>query len=1131
MVPDSFASPRQTLKMNRRSAWANLAPVERLASTNHISLSLGLPLKNTDTLTNLLRELYDPSSTNYGHYLKPDEFTVRFSPSEADYLSIINFAKSNHLDIRMTHANRTLVGVEGSVSDIEQAFGVKLHSYRHPHESRMFHAPDSEPTVDAALPMISVDGLDDFKIPHPMGTHMIQPNGLVPQAGTGFSGSLLGYDFRSAYVPGTTLNGSGQSVALFEVDGYYASDIALYQSVAGLPGGTVVSNILVDGFSGAAGANNMEVAMDIEMAIAMAPGLSRVLVYEGPNQNNVTTPNDILNKIATDNLASQISCSWNFNLNTNTEQIFLQFAAQGQSFFLASGDSGAFSGGVTPPSDDPYITVVGGTTLTMNNGSYQSERVWNWRSDGTGTNASSGGVSSVYPLPAWQQGVSMANNQGSTLYRNTPDVALTADGIEVVYNNGTGGIVGGTSAAAPLWAGLAALINQQAAANGRPPVGFLNPALYNIAKGARYNSAFHDVTTGNNTNPASSNQFFATPGYDLCTGWGTPAGTNLINLLAPPQNQAVITASAILSSENGVPANGAIDPYETVSLNLSLTNIGGRATTNLVATLLTNTGVTLPGGPVSFGAIPGGGGIRTLPVSFSALGVCGSTLSLGVKLTDGTSDLGTLNLNYVLGQTVSFTNISQNFDGITAPALPAGWNSQNSGTQNWVTVNGVRDTLPNSIFCANSAKAGVSYLLSPNFAVNSTAAQVTFRQNYYFEYNGSANYDGGVLEISVNGGAFSDLISAGGGFISGGYNGTLYNTASLNPLAGRNAWVGKTTGFATVVAQLPSSCAGRNVQLRWTCGTGNGNTYASGGWYLDSLVVKDSYISCTTPSADLVAGASIAPSNLVAGQAGVCTLAVSNAGPSLAAGVVITDVLPGNITVTTLPAGCSIGGGMLTCSVGTLAVGSVTNFACGFILNSATVSSHSISVTSFTPDFFPGNNSTYVTNPVQQVVPPAIVSQPSNVVASANTSATLGVAASGSGPLGYKWMFNNTALNAGNVPQLNFTNLQPAHAGLYQVIVTNSCGTATSTVASVCIKGTPVSFDTRPGAMRCTNGTFYMPVMGLTGQGPVVIQASCDLKNWVSISTNPGGFGQFIFADTNAGANCSRFYRAYIVSP
>jgi subtilase family serine protease len=229
-------------------------------------------------------------------------------------------------------------------------------------------------------------------------------------------------------------------------------------------------------------------------------------------------------------------------------------AAQGQSFFNASGDSDAFTTGSTSangvdnrsldnsPSSSPYITQVGGTTLTTTGpgGAWASETVWNWGLTGGSYSGSSGGISSYYSIPSWQSGTSMAANGGSTSYRNTPDVALTADNVYVTYAKGTVAIFGGTSCAAPLWAAVSALMNQQAAAAGRSSIGFINPAIYKLSTNAIYATAFHDITTGNNVSSDSPNSFYAVAGYDLCTGLGTP-GQNLITALVGPNNSVIAT--------------------------------------------------------------------------------------------------------------------------------------------------------------------------------------------------------------------------------------------------------------------------------------------------------------------------------------------------------------------------------------------------------------------------------------------------------------------------------------------------------------------------------------------------------------------------------------------------------------
>ena len=220
-------------------------------------------------------------------------------------------------------------------------------------------------------------------------------------------------------------------------------------------------------------------------------------------------------------------------------------AAQGQSFFQASGDDDAYTGAnmldnasvPNTPVDSPNVISVGGTTLRMSGtgDSWAAEAVWNYHDQG-GTNAntgSGGGISAYYPIPFWQTNINMSFNAGSTFWRNIPDVALTADQIYVTYDNGNSGGFAGTSCAAPLWAGFCALVNQFSVSSGQSTVGFLNPALYETAKGQSYFAFFHDITTGNNTGTNTPGLFKATARYDLCTGLGTPNGTNLINALLP----------------------------------------------------------------------------------------------------------------------------------------------------------------------------------------------------------------------------------------------------------------------------------------------------------------------------------------------------------------------------------------------------------------------------------------------------------------------------------------------------------------------------------------------------------------------------------------------------------------------
>jgi hypothetical protein len=542
----------------------SLVAVEALPASTRLKLSIGLPLRNAESLTNLLAQLYDPADPLYHRYLTPQEFADRFGPTEQEYQALIGFVQSKSLVVTGRHSNRLILDVEGAVSDIETAFATKLNVYAHPTENRKFFAPAVEPSVEAGFAILDISGLDNYLLPQPSSLRPVPASRPgVPNFGSAPGGSYRGNDFRAAYLPGVALSGSGQIVGLLEFDGYYLNDITTYESAAGLPN-VPLQNVLLNGSNGSPGANNAEVALDIEMTICVAPGLSSVLVYEGSSANTV------LNRMATDNRAKQLSSSWTFGINATTENIFHQFAAQGQSLFQASGDTGAYSGPIPTPSDDPNVTVVGGTTLSTSGsgGAYVSETTWNWALTGGGTNASSGGVSTTYAIPSYQKGIDMGNNQGSTTQRNIPDVAMAADNIWVVWDNGSTGTFGGTSASTPLWAGFMALVNQQAVANGHATVGFVNPALYTIAKGTNYSSCFHDITTGNNMNSGSGSKFIAVTGYDLCTGWGTPAGQPLINALAGGTNLApsfnknpfVVATANVGQLYSGSISNQASDP-------------------------------------------------------------------------------------------------------------------------------------------------------------------------------------------------------------------------------------------------------------------------------------------------------------------------------------------------------------------------------------------------------------------------------------------------------------------------------------------------------------------------------------------------------------------------------------------
>ncbi len=608
----------------------NLQPLNRLPSTNQLNLAIGLPLRNQAALDKLLAEIYDPASTNYHRYLAPEQFTAQFGPTEADYQSLIAFAKTNGLTVTATYPNRALLDVSGNVATVEKVFRVKLNEYRHPTENRVFFAPDTEPSIDLNVPLSHVSGLDNFFIPRPASSKKKSLNngtaGVAPALGSGLGGSYMGNDFRAAYVPGTLLNGAGQSVALLELDGYSASDIASYESLAGLPNVTL-TNILIDSFSGTPSPDDTEVCLDIELAISMATNLSRVIVYEGPNPSG---PADILTRMASDNLARQISSSWIIGDNANYDTAYTQMKMQGQSFFQASGDDGAYYSGIPQWADDTNITLVGGTTLytTGPGGVYSSETVWNEYNTGLGTNSSGGGTNfNGIPIPAWQSGINMTANFGSTTLRNVPDVAMAADNIFVVANGQPETGVNGTSCAAPLWAGFCALVNQQATNTLQPPVGNINAAIYAIGKGPNYAVDFHDITIGNNTNATVHGKYPAVPGYDLCTGWGTPNGQNLINALVPPDPLGIAPWFGFAAAG---PVSG---PFSPISQIFVLTNSGASS----LNWSLVNTSAWLNVSSGSGALAAGATNIVTISLATAANSLAIGNYAATVKLTNWNS--------------------------------------------------------------------------------------------------------------------------------------------------------------------------------------------------------------------------------------------------------------------------------------------------------------------------------------------------------------------------------------------------------------------------------------------------------------------------------------------------------------
>lgn len=599
------ATGKQSLFGHVPAAVQSLQPVGPMAGTNVLRLAISLPLRNQDAMNSLMAQMYDPKSPQYHQFLTSDQFLTQFGPTEADYQAVLAFAQAHNFTVTATHSNRRLVDVTATVADINNAFGITLQTYHHPIENRDFFATPTEPAVDPSLPIQDISGLNNYLLPRAKNkvkrtVGSMAGNGAVPFGGSRPGGVFIGSDYRSTYAPGVTLDGTGQSIGLVEFDGYYANDITLFASAATISPVVPLQKILLDGFNGTptTGANsgNGEVALDIEMAMSMAPKLTKIVVFEADPTNGL--PNDILSAMSTNTSISQFSCSWGFGSATPRgamDSFFSTMILQGQGFFSASGDDGAEPSGQTQPDDDPNITLVGGTVMASTGpagGAWYYENTWNVF---PGT-ASTGGISTYYSIPAWQSSINMSTNGGSSSFRNSPDVAAIADDVFIVADNGFGEITGGTSCGAPLWAAFSAMANQQALANGKPVIGFINPAIYALLSGPGYAACFDDIVVGDNDNGVGG-IFYAVPGYDLCTGLGSMTGSSLINALATPDGYYITPG-------RGFVANGPVGgPFNITSTTLTITNAGASSFTWQVSappswlTLSATSGVISPGGP------------------------------------------------------------------------------------------------------------------------------------------------------------------------------------------------------------------------------------------------------------------------------------------------------------------------------------------------------------------------------------------------------------------------------------------------------------------------------------------------------------------------------------------------------
>jgi kumamolisin len=491
-------------------------------TAKRLSVAVSLNLRDEGELDALLGRISDPASPEHGHYLTPEQFRDRFAPTAQQADTVAEYLRAQGLTASIS-GNRLVVDATGTVADIERAFGTTVSRWHDRAENRDFTANDTEVSLPRSVAglVTGVVGLNDHYARHHSD---VRPN--APRVGSGPSGGYTPAELRGAYTIDPLLaggvNGSGQKIGLIEFAGFEQANITAFDQYYRTDSPTPTVRP-VDGGNDTLGDAQVEVELDIEVAHAIAPKAATV-VYEAPNSDAGEV--DLWNALVSDNVPV-VSSSWGLceldrtaaNISA-VDKVAKQAAAQGISVLSAAGDSGAYDCerdgtanakklAVDFPASDPYVTSVGGTSLTLGpqNG-YGTESVWNESGGWSG----GGGYSSTFAKPSWQTGPGVR----STNKRQAPDVSAAAAGGEYsIYSQGRWATVGGTSAAAPLWAAYFALYNQKAAAAGKPRLGLANPALYRVGGSSDRATAFHDVLTGNNRH------YPATAGYDLASGWGS----------------------------------------------------------------------------------------------------------------------------------------------------------------------------------------------------------------------------------------------------------------------------------------------------------------------------------------------------------------------------------------------------------------------------------------------------------------------------------------------------------------------------------------------------------------------------------------------------------------------------------
>jgi kumamolisin len=528
-VPRLREQARVVLKGSEKAAVENAVHVKATPARTKLTVSVIVKRKEPLQYNRRAGRAYGPVRVSRAEY-------KRRHAADPDAVKLVSaFAKEFNLTVEtdpVSTARRT-VQLTGTAADIQKAFGVELNQKTIDGVEYRVRAGGIQLPETMAGSVLAVLGLDNRPQAKPhFRVRQLASAGLSAAAIPTAPSSYTPPQVAQAYQWPATASGAGQTIAIIELGGgYRQTDLTTYFQSLNLTPPAITAVSVDKGKNAPSNSSSAdgEVMLDIEVAASVAPG-AKIVVYFCPNTDQGFTDAISTAIHDTTNKPSVISISWGGPESSWTAQAMTALdaacqsaAALGITITVASGDNGSTDGGtgnnVDFPASSPHVLACGGTKLDANGSTLVSEVVWNEQAVNDG--ASGGGVSNVFPLPSWQANANVPAPAMSGGGRGVPDVSGDADpntGYQIRVD-GQNSVIGGTSAVAPLWAGLVAVANQQLGTQ----VGFLQPAIY-AAKAA---AAFNDVTEGNN------GAFSAGPGWDACTGLGSPIASALITLLAP----------------------------------------------------------------------------------------------------------------------------------------------------------------------------------------------------------------------------------------------------------------------------------------------------------------------------------------------------------------------------------------------------------------------------------------------------------------------------------------------------------------------------------------------------------------------------------------------------------------------